>query len=285
MQSPIDLRLLVTFVQAAHSGSLSSTAVQVGRTQSAVTMQMQRLEEMLGQSLLHRSGGGVRLTGEGERFLVHAERILKAHDEALSAFSNRGLRGSIIFGSPEDYLIAFFPTLLKNFGAIHDDVEIKVVSAPTVELLTLLPSRQIDLALVSTPNLADPQGVVRTESLVWVGSKPALDLHGFGDTVPLALAASNAVDHRAACDAMDRARMRYKISYASNSLAGLVGVVRSGLAISVMAEGAVPSDLHVLDKPLPKLPRIGILVATAQPKPPPAVEAFADHIRRVLPTL
>lgn len=285
MQSPIDLRLLVTFVHAAHSGSLSSTAVQVGRTQSAVTMQMQRLEELVGRSLLHRSGSGVRLTGEGERFLGYAERILKTHDEALSAFASRGLRGSIVFGSPEDYLIAFFPTLLKSFGAIHPDIEIKVVSAPTVELLALLPSRQIDLALVSTLNMADPQGVVRAESLVWVGSKPTLELHGFGDTVPLALPASNAMDHRAACDAMDRAKMKYKISYASNSVTGLVGVARSGLAISVMTEEAVPSDLYILDKPLPALPRLGVIVAVAQPKPSQAVAAFADHIRLVLPTL
>ncbi|MGE3876486.1 MAG: LysR family transcriptional regulator [Parvibaculaceae bacterium] len=285
MQSPIDLRLVVTFVHAAHSGSLSSTAVQVGRTQSAVTMQMQRLEDILGRSLLHRSGNGVRLTGEGERFLQYAERILKTHDEALSAFSSRGLRGSIVFGSPEDYLIAFFPVLLKTFGAIHADVEIKVVSAPTVELLTLLSSRQVDLALVSTPNLADPRGVVRAESLVWVGSRPTLDLHGFGDVVPLALPASNAMDHRAACDAMDRARIRYKITCASNRIAGLVGVARSGMAISVMTRGAVPPDLHMLDKPLPSLPRLGVLVAVAQPEPSPAIAAFADHIRRVLPGL
>lgn len=285
MQPPVDLRLLVTFVNAAHSGSLSATAVQVGRTQSAVTMQIQRLEEILGQSLLHRSGSGVRLTGRGERFLAYAERILKLHDEAVSAVSNRGLRGSIVFGSPEDYLIAFFPTLLKTFGAIHADVEIKVVSAPTVDLLTLLPSRQIDLALVSTPNPAQAQGVVRLESQVWVGSKPTLDLHDFGDTVPLALPASNAMDHRAACDAMDRAGMKYKISYASNSLAGLVAVTRSGLAISVMTQEAVPSDLHILDKPLPALPSLGVLVAVSQPATAPAVDAFADHIRRVLPTL
>lgn len=285
MQTPIDLRLLVTFVHAAHSGSLSTTAVQVGRTQSAVTMQMQRLEEMLGRSLLHRGGSGVRLTGEGERFLVHAERILKAHDDALSAFSNRGLRGSITFGSPEDYLIAFFPTLLKTFGAIHADIEIKVVSAPTAELLTLLPSKQIDVALISTPNLSDPRGVVRAQPLVWVGSKPTLELHEFGDTVPLALPASNAMDHRAACDAMDRAGMKYKISYASSGLAGLVGVARSGLAISVMTKEGAPPDLHILGKPLPNLPRLGVLVVTAQTDPSPAVEAFASHIRRVLPSL
>lgn len=286
MQPSLDLRLLATFIRAAHSGTLSATAIQVGRTQSAVTMQIQRLEEALGgQSLFHRSGSGVRLTGSGERFLGYAERILKLHDEAVSVFSGKGLHGSIIFGSPEDYLIAFFPTLLKSFGAIYPDVEIKVVSAPTVELHPLLRARQIDLALVSIPDAKASKDVVRAEPLVWVGSKPTLELHDFGDTVPMALPASNAMDHRAACDAMDRTGLRFKISYASNSIAGLIGVARSGLAISVMTQEAVPADLFILKAPLPSLPRLGILVAFADEERSPAIEAFADHIRRVLPSL
>lgn len=285
MLGPLDLRLLITFVHAAHSGSLSATAVQVGRTQSAVTMQMQRLEEMLGHSLLHRSGSGVRLTGSGERFLAHAERILKMHDEAVSAFSDKGLHGSMVFGSPEDYLISFFPMLLRSFGSKYPDVEIKVVSAPTVELRTLLQSRKVDLALVSTPNLNDVENIVRTEPLVWVGSKPTLELYDFGDAVPLALPASNAMDHRAALQAMGGAGLRYKIAYASNSLAGLIGLARSGLAISVMTQEAVPPDLHILNAPLPQLPHLGIMIACAQDDQSPAVAAFADHVRSVLPTL
>lgn len=285
MQGPLDLRLLITFVHAAHSGSLSATAVQVGRTQSAVTMQMQRLEEMLGQELLHRSGSGVRLTGSGERFLDYAERILKMHDEAVSAFSKRGLHGSIVFGSPEDYLLSFFPMLMKGFGKRYPDVEIKVVSAPTVDLRGLLQSRKVDLALVSTANLNDVDNIVRTEPLVWVGSKPTLDQHDFGDIVPLALPASNAMDHRAACEAMARAGLRYKIAHASNGLAGLIGLARSGLAISVMTQGAVPPDLHILNAPLPHLQHLGMLIDFGDGNPSPAATAFADHIRAVLPSL
>lgn len=285
MSEPLDPRLLATFVHAAHSGSLSATAVRVGRTQSSVTMQMQRLEEMVGQRLLHRSGSGVRLTGSGERFLVYAERILKLHDEAVAAFAAKGLQGSIIFGSPEDYLMAFFPTLLKSFGTKYPDVEIKVVAAPTVELRVLLQSRKVDLALISTPNLNDLENIVRTEPLVWVGSKSTLEQHDFGNTVPLALPASNAMDYRAACEAMAVAGMRYKISYASNSIAGLIAVARSGLAISVMTQGAVPPDLHILNAPLPHLSHLGVLIAFSEGEQSAAVTAFADHIRRILPSL
>jgi DNA-binding transcriptional LysR family regulator len=285
MHTTIDPKLLVTFVHAAHSGSLSATAVQVGRTQSAVTMQMQRLEELIGQDLLHRSGSGVRLTGSGERFLAYAERILRLQDEALLACSDKGLQGTIIFGSPEDYLFAFFPAILRSFGPLYPNVEIKLVSAPTVELRSLLNGRQLDLALISTPNATDSVEVLRPEPLVWVGSRPTLDAHEFGDTVPLALPASNAMDHRAACDAMARAGLRYKIAHASNSLAGLIGIARSGLAISVMTKEAVPSDLHIINSPLPALSVLGMIVEFSDTEPAPASLAFADHIRRVLPTL
>ena len=140
-------------------------------------------------------------------------------------------------------------------------------------------------ALVSIPDASSSKDIVRTEPLVWVGSKPTLELHEFGETVPLALPASNAMDHKAACDAMARAGLRYKIAYASNSLAGLIAVARSGLAISVMTQEAVPADLFILNAPMPKLSRLGVLIAFAETTRSPAVEAFAAHIRSVLPSL
>ncbi|WP_336080587.1 LysR family transcriptional regulator [Thalassospira sp. CH_XMU1448-2] len=304
MQTLLDLKLLTTFVRAAHSGTLSATALQVGRTQSTVTMQIQRLEDALGQTLFHRSGSGVTLTGSGERFLGYAERILKLHDEAVFAFSDRGLRGSMVFGCPEDYLIAFFPALLKSFGTIYPDVEIKVVSAPTPELHKMLRARQIDLALVSVANPDGEPDIARTEQLAWVGAKPTLDLHDFGTgigtgigegagdtttssgrTIPLALPASNALDHKAACDAMDAALIPYKISYASSSLTGLIAVARSGLAISVMMQKAVPNDLYILKAPLPALPKLGLKVMAGEGTQNPASAAFADHVKNMLPFL
>lgn len=118
MQQTLDLRLLRTFVHAARSRSISATALQVSRTQSAVTMQIQRLEDALDQTLFHRSGSGIRLTESGKRLLPVAERVLRAHDEAISEFTGTGLNGSITFGCPEDYLIAFGPKLPKIFGAL-----------------------------------------------------------------------------------------------------------------------------------------------------------------------
>lgn len=283
MKISLDLRVLATFVQVARSGSISAAAVQVGRTQSAVTMQMQKLEQQCGQSLLHRGGSGVRLTGAGERLLDYAERMLCLHDEAVSAFSNDGLRGAVIFGCPEDYLIAFFPTLLQSFGRQHPNVEIKIVAGPTDQLRKLLHLKQVDLGMVSLPSWTDADAIVRTERLVWVGRQPTLAQHNFGPVLPLALPASNAMDHKAACAAMERSGLRYRLSQASNSLAGLIGVTRSGLAISVMTEKAVPSDLFILGAPLPALPSLGIEIAYSDLEPSAAVIAFGEHIRQLLP--
>lgn len=279
MKTPLDPRLLMTFVQAARLGSLSAAAVQVGRTQSAVTMQMRRLEETVGQELLHRAGNGVRLTGSGERFLDYAERILSLSEEALGAFGGTELSGSIVFGCPEDYLVSHFPPLLEGFGTAHPDVEIRVVAASTDQLRRLLRSKQVDLALVSTLDHVGDD-VIAAEALVWAGAQEALPSGSLAEPLPLALTASNTLDHRAACDAMVRAGLRYRIAYASNSHAGLVAVTRSGLAVSVMTERSVPPDLHVLGDPLPPLPRLGIRIAHAETGSTPAARAFAAHIAR-----
>lgn len=283
MQPLLDLRVLRTFIFAARSKSLSAAAVQVLRTQSAVTMQIQRLEETIEQTLFHRTGSGITLTEAGERFLIHAEKILQTHDEAISEFSNKGLFGSISFGCPEDYLIAFGPQLIQSFGAVHPSVDVHVIAAPTADLRKLLQQRQVDIALVSTPHPNETDTVLRQERLVWVANKPNMALQFHGNAVPLALSASSTMDHRAACAAMERAGLSYRIAFASNSLAGLIAIARSGLAISVFTQKAVPPDLHVQDRHLPRLPHLGVLVNYADRAPSALVRAFGEHIHRLLP--
>ena len=100
--------------------------------------------------------------------------------------------------------------------------------------------------------------------------------------LPLALAAADTLDHRAACDAMDRAGRAYRIAFASNSLAGLLAVARSGQAVSVVTRAAVPDDLHALGAPLPPLPDIGISLAYASTRPPAVVRAFGAFVEENL---
>jgi len=275
--SVLDILLLRSFVAVSRTGSVSVAARQVSRTQSAVSMQMRRLEAIAGQPLLRRTGTGVDLTAAGDRLLIHAERILSAHDDALSLLPGSGLRGAITFGCPEDYLTAFFPGLLKGFGARHAGVEIEVVCAPTVELKPLLQRRRLDVALVSVPGDETGEHVLRRESFVWVGSDPEPDILN-REVIPLALSAPDTLDHIAARTAMDQAGQAYRIAFASNSLAGLLAVTRSGQAISVVTRSAVPPDLSVLEEPLPVLPDIGISLDYASNRPSAIVRAFGDFV-------
>lgn len=275
--SSLDILLLRSFVAVSRTGSISSAALRVGRTQSAVSMQMQRLEDVIGQPILHRTGAGVRLTATGDRLLSYAEKILGAHDEAVADLSGTRLQGSISFGCPEDYLTAFFPEILKGFTELNSGVEIEVVCAPTVELRPLLHRRRIELALISLPVESEVSRIIRPESFVWVANAPAPKILG-NKALPLALSAPDTLDHRAACDAMERAGRAYRISFASNSLAGLLAVARSGQAISVVTRAAVPNDLCVLEAPMPPLPDIGISLAYASTRPSAVVRAFGEFV-------
>lgn len=280
----LDLALLRNFAVVARTGSISIASSQVGRTQSALSMQMQRLETLIDQPLLHRTGSGVRLTAAGEKLLAHAESLLARHDEILAEMRGTGLKGSVSLGCPEDYSIAFLPELLRGFCALHPEVELRMVCAPTSELRPLLHRRQLEMALVSLLPDASSSEVIRRESFVWVANEvePAILAQ---PSLPLALSAPMTLDYRAACDAMDAIDRRYRIAFASNSLAGLIAIARSGHAISVLTRMAVPPDLHVLSAGLPPLPEIGIALEFGELRPSAAARALGDHIRAVLPTL
>ncbi|MFP5075894.1 LysR substrate-binding domain-containing protein [Rhizobium sp. YIM 134829] len=279
----LDLVHLKNFVTVARTGSISQAAMQVGRTQSALSTQMQRLAVEVGHELLQRTGTGVRLTSAGERLLAHAEGLLARHDDILADLGGVALKGTVSLGCPEDYSIAFLPELLKGFCATYPKVEFRMVCAPTTELRPLLQRRQIDMALVSRSD-PDHGAVLRREEFVWVASSPDPGLLA-DDVITLALSAPTSLDHRAACEAMESCDRRYRIAFASSSLAGLIAIARSGQAISVLIRTAVPRDLHILANGLPTLPTIGIALEFADTQPPLTVKLLADHIRSVLPSL
>ncbi len=286
MGRSLEIDLLRSFVVIAEVRSLSRAAARVGRTQSALSQQMKRLEEVVDQPLFQRTGRGVLLTHPGERLLVHAQRILRQHDEAMADLCGTGLSGSIRFGCPDDYAAVFLPSLLREFSNQHPQAIVEVVCGPTPRLLEQLDKRAVDLAMISLP---DDDGAtedfIRREPLVWIGY-PGLDAAQF-DPLPLALSDPDTLDHIVACEALDRAGRAYRVAYASSSLAGLTALVRSGQAFAVMTQTAVPADLAILagDRGLPPLPAVGVTLKFDRKRPSHLTTAFAEHIRAVLPVL
>ena len=285
MNNQLDLDLLRTFAIIAETGTLSRAAIRVGRTQAAISLQVKRLEHLLDQQLLERSGRGVTLTSHGIRLLAHAQRILRYHDEALTELSGTGLSGTIRFGCPDDYAVVFLPHLLRGFAREHPEVLVEVHCAHTPRLLERLERHGLDLALTSFAEGEKGVAVIRREPLVWVGAvgADAVNL----DPLRLALSDPDTLDHRAARRSLDAAGRSYRIGYASASLAGLTAVVRSGQAIAVLTRTAVPDDLRVLppESGLPRLPSVGIALTLDRAQPKAVVSAFAKHVRSVLPTL
>ena len=281
----LDIDLLRTFVAIAEARTLGRAAEKIGRTQAAVSMQVKKLEGLLNQPLLNRTGRGVTLTLHGERLLAHARTILRHHDAALADISGSGLTGTLRFGCPDDYAAAFLPHILRSFASQHPQVLVEVLCAPTPRLVDRLRKHALDLALVSTNEPADASKVIRREPLVWVGNRQD-DALG-REPLQLALSDPDTLDHRAACEGLAATGRPYRVAFASGSMAGLLAVVRSGQAIAVLTQAAVPDDLQILapGRSLPALPAVGLMVKFDLPRPPPLVAAFHEHLRRILPTL
>lgn len=286
MSRHLDIDLLRTFVAIAEGRTLGRAASRIGRTQAAVSMQVKRLEVMLNQPLLNRTGRGVVLTLHGERLLGHAHTILRDHDAALADLSGAGLTGTLRFGCPDDYAAAFLPHILRRFAGRHPQVFVEVDCAPTPRLQARLRHHALDLALISTPDTeAPPGGVLRREPLVWVGNRH--DHTADREPLPLALSDPDTLDHRAACERLQAAGRPFRVAYASGSMTGLLAVVRSGQAIAVLTQAAVPDDLQVLPTGagLPALPTVALSVQFDLPRPAALVAEFAEHLRSVVPTL
>jgi DNA-binding transcriptional LysR family regulator len=281
----LDLDLLRTFTMIAETRALNRAADRVGRSQAAISMQVKRLEEIVNQPLLKRTGRGVLLTGHGERLLLHAQKILRAHDEALAELSGAGLSGTIRFGCPDDYAVVFLPLLLRDFASQHPQVLVEVYCAPTPRLLERLENHTLDIAMISLPGNTIEEAVIRREPLVWVGAKggDAAQM----EPLQLALSDPDTLDHIAAISVLTHAGRPYRLAYASHSVSGLTAVVRSGQAIAVLTQTAVPDDLQILpgEFGLPQLPDVSITVKLDSKKPSALVSAFEDHIREVLPRL
>ncbi len=285
MSDTLDIDLLRTFAVIAEMGALSRAATRIGRTQAAISLQVQRLERVVGHPLLERTGRGVHLTAQGTRLLGHAHRILQYHDEALAELSGRGLSGTIRFGCPDDYAVRFLPQLLRGFARVHPKVQVEVHCAHTPRLLEQLERHALDLALASFAEQEKGRTIIRREPLVWVGAEGSNAVHR--KPLRLALTDPDTLDHRAARRSLDAAGRAYRVAYASASLAGLTAVVRSGQAIAVLTRTAVPDDLRVLsaESGLPPLPSVGIGVMVDSKQPSAVVSAFAQHLRLVLPTI
>lgn len=287
----IDPDLLRSFACIAEEGSFTRAAQRVGRTQAAVSMQMQRLEDLLGVRVLVRSkGGSVGLTAHGRFLLDRARNMLSANDGIWNAFHEPKVSGTVRLGTPDDYALRWLPPILRSFANSHPAVEVEVVCMPSEVLVGMLRAGELDLSLASEG--AAPDGwkarPLWRGPLGWVTAEDA-GIHGVPpyrmDPIPLALAQDDGCPERcgwraATLAALDAAGLRWRVAYTSSTQIGTHVPVLAGLAITVSALGWLPPGLRALrpDEGLPKLPNFGIVLLEAEDAAQPVTRAFADHI-------
>ena len=240
----LDTDVLRTFVAIAESGSFTRAAQQVFRTPSALSMQIKRLEETLGQPLFVREARQVRLTPEGETLLSFGRRLLKLNEEAVSQFLAPSLEGKVRFGTPDDVGTRILPGLLAQFARSHPSVQVDVVVGRSADLIDQLDNDELDLTLVTAGNQGqDPSRgeVVHTEPLVWAGREGGIAVQRA--PLPVSLAAHGCCWRSMALNALDKAGIDYRIAYTSIHCAGQEAAMVADLAISAFPQSLVKPPL------------------------------------------
>ncbi|OLP54572.1 LysR family transcriptional regulator [Rhizobium rhizosphaerae] len=278
MAAPLDLDQLQTFVAIADTGSFTKAADRVFKTQSAVSMQMRRLEERIGKQLFAKDGRGNRLTAEGEKLLNYARRLIRLNNEAVASFDDNRLEGTLRIGTPDDYADRYMPEIIMRFAKTHPNVELFIVCEPSTSLTERLARGELDIALVTHNPRERQSDVVRTEPLCWVASAnhPLAE----GQAVPLAVGRRDCCWRQLAAAALDAAGRDYQILFTSWSSTVVASAVLAGMAVSVLPESALRPGMRVLSQAegFPALPAVQIGIMKRPGLSPSLSNAISNHI-------
>jgi DNA-binding transcriptional LysR family regulator len=240
----LDLALLRTLLAAVESGSFAAAARRVGRSESAVSLQLKRLEEQIGEPVFVRAGKQMTLTGAGARLVEYARRLLDLNDEALAAMSDHSIDGTVTLGVPHDVAETWLPAVMAGFRRSHPSATLKVIEGRSAVLLSRLADHQLDLAVVFSAGT--PANALWSANLpmVWIGRND----FNLKKNEPLQLAAFDppCFFRAAAIASLEGADIDWSIGHASNTLPDLWSAVNLGLGVAVRTPAAVPPGLAVL---------------------------------------
>jgi DNA-binding transcriptional LysR family regulator len=253
--------LLRAFVAIIDLRGYTRAGEQLGRTQPAISLQMKKLQELLGVSLFAKEGGA-QLTEQGELVAGYARQILALNDDMMLKISSRESKGKLRFGIPNDYADHFLPRLMTSFARDGTDITFDVVCDISHNLLEGLRKGLYDIVVAMTPD-GPSEGAFMTwkEPLAWVGAGPADQPVQFEGKDPLRIVCypEGCLYRRNMLTALQRDGRGFEIVYTSPSLSGLEAAVGAGFGLTVLARRIVPPALYIID-PMPHLPRLADVV-------------------------
>lgn len=277
MELPIDL--LRTFIVAADTESYTAAASMVHRTQSAVSMQMKRLEEVVGKPLFLRNGRAMLLTAEGRTLLHYARRILKLHDEALSAVAQPEVSGRVRLGAPDDFSDRLLPEVLSRFAGTYPLVQVDVSCDPSPRLEAAMDRGELDLVVRINSEAVPQRGVtIHHEPVVWITSDKHLTHEQ--DPVPIAVYNEACIYRQWAIRSLNGQGRNYRIAFTSPSTSGILAAVKGGLAIAPVGRNTLPTGVRILGPAdgFPEMPSAVVSLIKAPGPRSKAVEFLAEHI-------
>jgi DNA-binding transcriptional LysR family regulator len=242
MAHNLEIDLLRSFAAVAETGSFTSAAGAVARTQSAVSMQIRRLEEIVGQRVFERSSRSLALTPAGETLLGYARRMLTLNDESLLRLSRPPLEGRARIGITEYFLPNELPGLLARFAARHPQVRLEVRMGLSRELRADLSAGRLDAAIVRLAE--DECEPIWEEPQVWVGARDWQAASG--SPVPLVALPEPCVLRELAIATFRRQRRPWTLAYTGSSMASVQAAVLAGLGVSILGRSSVLPGMQVL---------------------------------------
>lgn len=281
----LDLDVLRTFVAIAETGSFTTAANSVFRTPSAVSMQIKKLEDILGRAVFLRDARSVTLTTDGEMLLGYARRMLAINREAVSKFIIPDIVGVVRLGSPDDFGERVLPHVLKRFAQTHPSIAVDVIIDQSSNLRRRMDDRALDITLLTNSCKATAAGaeVLLTEAIVWAGAKGGC-AH-MREPLPVSIWEEGCAWRAGALEALGREGRNYRVAYMSAHTAGQRAAILSDLAVAPLPKSFLGEELVELG-PKDGMPEIGnySLAMIVAPEASAPVKAAAEHIRAAFET-
>jgi DNA-binding transcriptional LysR family regulator len=267
----LSLDSLRAFVSVYDLQSFTAAGQQLGRSQPAISLQLQRLEEMLGMRLYARTGGRIQLTPAGNELLEAARAMLSLNDQIIARLTEPELSGRVRLGMTSEFASKLLPQVLGQFAQGYPNVALEVSSALSRQLVANADDFDVIIALTESGGKDAAQWVnpmqwleLRQEPLVWVGNSES---HLLPAPLPLVVAPDGCIYRRRALRALRNAGIQSRITYTNTDFSGLTAAIESGLGITVLAQSTVPAHLEKIQRcadgtPLPELGEVGVMLST-----------------------
>ncbi|MGE7368350.1 LysR substrate-binding domain-containing protein [Neorhizobium sp. NPDC001467] len=278
----LDLDVIRTFVVGMDAESFAKAAERLGRSTSAVSAQLKKLEEQTQTPLFRKSGRGLALTDAGETMFAYGRRLLELNDEAVVAVQGVQLEGWVRLGLQEDFGETLLPDVLGRFSRAHPKVKVEARVSRNAELVDAVTSGRLDLALAwsNGATTAHCQPLMKVP-LCWIGSRQYLDLLRPDEPVPLLALDNPCLMREIATRALNDAGRPWRIAFVGSSLASLWAAAAAGLGITVRTSLWLPNkvdQLSPVDADLPPLPSLGLTLHRSQAELPSAANALASIV-------